>query len=176
MRACFLGLLISSVASAQPPNLFVDGGVVVGTDSVSPAFAGLTLEGGLRLPGSLWARGEVLVGAPLSPPDNAHTGSYRAVRLGLEHHLCTQSAVACLVTGLDVGWRRYQADEDTVRGVELVAQVGLDIGGSNVRFRTALQGVVALGAAHQNAYLQQGDDGLPFFDGVLWTLAIAYQH
>jgi hypothetical protein len=83
--------------------------------------------------------------------------------------------VACLISGLDVGWRRNQADEDTVRGVELVAQVGLDIGGSNVRFRTALQGVVALGAAHQNAYLQRGDD-LPFFDGVLLTLAIAYQH
>ena len=174
MRACFLGLLISSVASAQPPNLFVDGGVVVGNDSVSPAFAGLTVEGGIRLRGSLWARGEVLVAAPLSPPDNSHTGSYRAVRLGVEHHLCTQSSVACLISGLDVGWRRYQADEDTVRGVELVAQVGLDIGGSNVRFRTALQGVVALGAAHQDAYLQRGDD-LPFFDGVLLTMAIAYQ-
>ena len=174
MRACFLGLLISSVASAQPPNLFVDGGVVVGNDSVSPAFAGLTLEGGLRLRGPLWARGEVLVAAPLSPPDNSHTGSYRAVRLGVEHHLCTQSSVACLISGLDVGWRRYQADEDTVRGVELVALVGLDIGGSNVRFRTALQGVVALGAAHQDTYLQRGDD-LPFFDGVLLTLAIAYQ-
>ena len=83
--------------------------------------------------------------------------------------------MACLISGLDVGWRRYQADEDTVRGVELVAQVGLDIGGSNVRFRTALQGVVALGAAHQDAYLQRGDD-LPFFDGVLWTMAIAYQY
>ena len=175
MRAWFVGILISSVASAQPPNLFVDGGVVVGNDSVSPAFAGLTVEGGIRLRGPLWARGEVLAGEPLSPPDNSHTGSYQAVRLGVEHHLCTQSSVACLVSGLDVGWRRYQADEDTVRGVELVPQVGLDIGGSRLRFRTALQGVVALGAAHQSAYLQRGDE-LPFFDGVLVTFAIAYQH
>jgi len=98
-------------------------------------------EGGLKLPDvPLWIRGSADVGGT---GDFEGTGPFRRARLGIEARVCGVP-VLCGFGSLEAGYQTQvweSSDEDTEhhRGAIVTGRFGLDAGGSNLRFRLALE-------------------------------------
>jgi hypothetical protein len=161
-------VFVSAAASAQPDG-YVSAGATIGLDGVLDwLYTGLTVDAGTKLGPIMWLHGAVgVVGRTgygainqsitlIRPKADAYEG-----RLGLEAHLCTSDGTWCAIMGGDLGDRTNR-----LSGLFVASHAGLDVGGSNLRFRPSV--VVEIGSPFA--------DEAPVPDiGIGLTAAVAYQ-
>ena len=171
-------LLATSLAHAEAPaeapstsasadvaptetSKYLSGGALLGADHA--IVAAVSVDGGYQLSGSLWLHGMIAKGTAGGIDEPNYKGGYDTGRLGLEERGCVVDAV-CAFAGLDVGYRHvdYMAEYDNTNtsGVVVVPRLGLDVGGSHLRFRPGIEGVL---------------DGSQNNIGIDLTAAVAYR-
>jgi hypothetical protein len=165
-------IFISAAASAQPaPDSYVSAGTTLGIDGkLDWLYSGVTIDAGTKLSPAWWLHAAVgVVGRTgygainqsitlITPSADAYEG-----RVGPEAHLCTSNGTWCAITGADLGYRTNR-----LHGLVVAPHVGLDVGGSNFRFRPSV--VLEVGGPVDT------DEGPPIPDvGLGFTAAVAYQ-
>ena len=165
-------VFVSTAASAQPaPESYVSAGATIGADGkLDWLYSGVTVDAGYQLSTTWWLHGGLgVVGRTgygainqqitlITPSADSYEG-----RVGPEAHLCTSDGDWCAITGIDLGYRTSE-----LHGLVVAPHVGLDVGGSKLRFRPSVVLEVG-GPVDSSEGPSLPDVGLGF------TGAVAYQ-
>jgi hypothetical protein len=127
-------------------------------------YGALEFDGGYRLSDTpLWIHGRFAQGALAEIERDTMNSDFTEARLGLEARGCVLDGIACLVGGVDFGYRHEMFvaahDRDTADLAVAIARLGLDIGGKHLRVRPSIETGVAQG----------GWNGLGFTTGIAYT-------
>ena len=158
-----LSLALSSLASAQPAERTVMGGVAMAGADLG-VDAQVAVEGGYRLGGNVWLHALAASGFA---GDDQGGGAIHQVRGGIEGRTCTESNALCVIAGADLGYQGYtwrsqnmSSPDEPHHDLIGVTHLGGDLGGRHVRVRPGLEALSRL-------------DGR--LAGVNLTLGVAYQ-
>lgn len=169
--ASVLGLTALAHADVPAPTSYVDAGMVGGGNNGLLTLGGV-VEVGMALRGPLWLHAIMAAGTAGEIFGNG-TGSFEQFRVGVEERGCISRERACLVAGVDLGldhttWTGHEDDwfseeegplmtRDVTNPVA-IPRVGLDVGGTHLRYRTGVE--VHVG--------QDGVDGANLMSAVAW--------
>lgn len=168
-------------AHAFQPARYVQAGLMAG--AAAPV-AGLNLmgavEAGRRLgESSAWLHAAVAYGGG---GDDQGPGSNFQLRLGIEGRACAWEGHFCGVGGLDAGYQagRWSDRDDpsrreSVDAVVMVPRLGVDVGGTKVRVRLALEADYALFAEREPVLAGEGRNDSPGLVGIELGLGVGYQ-
>lgn len=154
-------LSVSKTATdASAPSTYVQGGAMIGGNDGYVTVGG-SAELGARVTPFLWLHGSVTGGLADAGLFTVGSGSMLQVRAGADVMSCGHSGVVCAYVGADAGFQHTQfsgyqtslwsgdtssgnmsIDDSTSRMIG-VARVGLDIGGTHLRWRPGLEVAVA---------------------------------
>ena len=145
----------TGVARAEPTQYLQVDAMIGGSSPVDgPNLLG-AVEGGYRLTSQLWAHGEI-AGGPAG--DDQGSGTNTQLRGGIEARSCTESNGACVLFGLDLGgFRGTWASQDATSTEHVVAlmavpRFGVDLGGSHLRGRAAIELDEAIAGHHMTSF------------------------
>ncbi|MDB4953628.1 MAG: hypothetical protein JWO36_1197 [Myxococcales bacterium] len=163
-------LTASSREVASEPKTYVAAGVALGADgTLDWLYSGAQIEAGYRLSTTWWLHGDVGVmgrsgyGTVQRITLMAPSADAYEARLGPEARRCNSTGAACLVGGVDLGYRTGE-----LAGLVVAPRVGLDVGSRKLRFRPAIE--LQVGGPIDNR------EGPSIPDvGIGFTTAIAYQ-
>lgn len=135
----------ASLAHAEPTS-YVQGGATLGGDHVG-IFGAYTAEGGYRLTDNgLWAHAMVASGGMGGVDETTYASEYLVARAGIESRGCAFDGAVCGVLGVDAAARHEmlmdEYDSGRLDGIAAIPRVGFDLGGTHLRFRAGLEGIV----------------------------------
>jgi len=139
-------LALSRQAAIDDTSSYVRGGALYGFDANYPT-AALMLDAGHRLFAgerwSLWGHALVARGGQEAGESQLNQ-NYTQVRGGLEARTCTSSELACLVAGVDGGYRQLMTMGDYGQhdGAVVVPRAGVDVGTTHVRVVVTLDKII----------------------------------
>jgi len=127
-------------------------------------YGALQLDGGYHLGSTpFWLHGRFAQGALALIDDRTMSSDFTEARLGLEARGCALDGIACLVGGVDFGYRHEMLatrhDTDTTNLALAIARLGLDLGGKHLRLRPSIETSV-----HQGGW-----NGLGLTAGIAYT-------
>ncbi|HEX8113908.1 MAG TPA: hypothetical protein VF516_39525 [Kofleriaceae bacterium] len=142
---------------------YLEPGLDVGL-ATAGLYGALQLDGGHRLgDGPIWLHARLAHGGMGVIEETTMTSDFTDARVGLEARGCALDGIACLVSGLDAGYRheRLVTDYRNTRAdlAAAIARLGLDLGGKHLRLRASLETAVA----------QRGWDGLGLTTGIAYA-------
>ena len=154
---------VASSASAPASDSYLELGLDVGYSAVD-LYNALQLDGGHRLGGGpIWLHARLAHGGMGNLEQTTMNSDFTEARLGLEARGCVLSGFACLVGGLDAGYRheRQLTEFTNARAdlAEAIARLGLDLGGRHLRLRGSVETAVS----------QRGWDGLGLTTGIAYA-------
>lgn len=159
----------SLVASAAPPpaapaaDAYLEPGLDVGFSAIG-LYGAVQLDGGHRLgDGPIWLHARLAHGGMGIIEETTMTSDFTDARLGIEARGCALDGLACLVGGLDAGYRHERVlTDETSAHVDLadaIARLGLDLGGRHLRLRASVETAVS----------PRGWDGLGLTTGIAYA-------
>jgi hypothetical protein len=156
--------LTASVNPKPAATTYLEGGLAFGAIMHAGFYGAYTLEGGYQLgDGPLWIHAMGAYGGMAGIDETTMSSGYLALRAGVEARGCALHGQACVIGGVDAGFRsaQLQAEYDHYSGdtALVVARAGLDLGSKHVRLRPGLE----------TTFAGQG------FDGFGASMAVAYQ-
>lgn len=169
-------LALTAVVDAQPAldqpsadaavtaTAYLEPGITAGITR-GALYGAVELDGGYRLSDTpLWLHGRFAQGALAEIERDTMNSDFTEARLGLEARGCLFDGIACLVGGVDFGYRHEMFvaahDHETADLAVAIARLGLDLGGKHLRVRPSIETGVQQG----------GWNGLGFTTGIayLW--------
>ena len=149
--------------AALPATAYLEPGLEAGITH-SAFYGALELDAGYHLSDTpLWLHGRFAQGALLEIKGDTMNSDFTEARVGLEARGCLFDGIACLVAGVDFGYRHEMFvathDHDSSDLVVGIARLGLDIGGKHLRVRPSIETGVEQG----------GWNGLGFTTGIAYT-------
>lgn len=137
------GAFVDPAATAASTDAYLEPGLEIG---ITPgAFYGaVELDGGHRLGDTpLWLHGRFAQGNLSRIEEKTMSSDFTEARLGLEARGCVFAGIACLVAGVDLGYRHEMYVSDFGRGTAdlglSTARLGLDLGSPHLRFRPSVE-------------------------------------
>jgi hypothetical protein len=149
--------------AAIPATAYLEPGLEAGITH-GAVYGALELDAGYHLSDTpLWLHGRFAQGIVGPVDQDTMTSDFTEARLGLEARGCLFEGIACLVGGVDFGYRhemfisRFEHNNaDLAVGI---ARLGLDLGGKHLRLRSSIETGVEQG----------GWNGLGLTAGIAYT-------
>lgn len=144
-------------------HAYLEPGIALGVTR-GALYGAIELDGGYHLGSTpFWLHGRFAQGALAVVEDSTMTSDFTEARLGLETRGCLLDGIACLVGGVDFGYRHEMLTAHHARQTSdvavAIARVGLDVGGKHLRIRPSIETGVEPG----------GWNGLGLTAGIAYT-------
>ncbi len=171
LLACASTVAFCSIASADPlavaattadepaPTTYVQGGVLAGVTG-EQTVAGASTEVGTRVASVMWIHASFALGSAREILGST-SGSMTQLRMGADLMTCNENGGMCAFAGADLGVQHTQIMESSDSHTHAlgVGRVGLDIGGTHLRWRPGIEASLTSNGA----------------DGVTLTQSLAYR-
>lgn len=139
-------LTAPATAPATPPtpiSAYLEPGIEAGA-TWGALYGAIELDGGYRLGnGPVWLHSRLAQGGLSAEEGHNMSSDFTEARIGAEVRGCVVEGIACLVGGLDLGYRHEMLEvgggRETLDLGVAVARLGLDLGGDHLRFRPSVE-------------------------------------